>query len=223
MPRTRFHKLPPERQAAILDAAAEEFAFRGYEGASFNRIIENSGISKGSMYYYFEAKQDLYAAVLARMARNFFNFIGEFQLEPDASTFWQQAEKISLQSMEYYAQDPNATGLMRSLFAAQFSQEGQAAVKQMRLAVEAWWVQVLKKGQGCGAIRTDLPNSLMIRLLMAVCDVTDLWCAERIDQFSVEDMRLVSVTLINALRRIGSPEAADESCRHIWDRFKDEE
>jgi AcrR family transcriptional regulator len=46
MARPRFLKLEPSRRAAILAVAAEEFAQFGYEGASYNRIIERSGLSK---------------------------------------------------------------------------------------------------------------------------------------------------------------------------------
>ena len=221
MPQSRFRKLPQQRQDAILDAAAEEFAAHGYEAASFNLIIERSGVSKGSMYYYFEDKKDLYATVLVRMAENYFNYIGSFELKPDAETFWQQAEKITKQSMEYYAEDRTAAGLMRSLLIGDVSQESHLAVKQMRLAIEAWWQHLLKVGQGCGAIRADLPNSLMIRLMMAICDVTDLWCIEHIDELSREDMRQIAVMLVSTLRRIGSAEAVDPSCLHIWQRLRD--
>jgi len=222
MPYSRFNKLPDKRQSAILDAAATEFSTNGYDGASFNRIIEKAGISKGSMYYYFEDKKDLYVSVLARMSARYFNYLGNFELDADAETFWQQAEKITALSMEYYAEDPTAAGLMRSLLMGDVSEESHTAVKQMRVALEAWWQHLLRVGQKCGAIRDDLPNQLMIGLMMAICDVTDLWCVEHIEQLSREDMRQIAYMLVNNLHRIGTPEAADESCLHIWERFQDE-
>ena len=222
MPHSRFYKLPDQRQNTILDAAALEFSTSGYEGASFNQIIEKAGVSKGSMYYYFEDKKDLYATVLARMSARYFNFIGNFELDADADTFWQQAEKITALSMEYYAEDPTAAGLMRSLLKGDVSQESHSAVRQMRIAIEAWWQHLLSVGHGCGAIRDDLPNSLMIGLMMAICDVTDLWCVEHIEQLSRQDMRQIATMLIGTLRRIGSPDAADGSCQHIWDRLRDQ-
>ena len=64
MPLPRFDKLDDPRKRAILAAAAEELAERGFAGASYNRIIERAGISKGAMYYYFADKDDLYRTVL---------------------------------------------------------------------------------------------------------------------------------------------------------------
>ena len=46
-----------------MRAAMDEFAAHGFHDASLNRVIESAGISKGSMYYYFNGKEDLYAYV----------------------------------------------------------------------------------------------------------------------------------------------------------------
>ena len=48
MPRPRFNKLSAEKRECILEAAAKEFAAHGYDGASLNRILDETGISKGA-------------------------------------------------------------------------------------------------------------------------------------------------------------------------------
>jgi AcrR family transcriptional regulator len=60
MPRPRWATLEPERRTAILDVAAAEFAAHGFTDASYNRIIQRAGISKGAMYYYFDDQEDLF-------------------------------------------------------------------------------------------------------------------------------------------------------------------
>jgi len=57
---------------AILDAAESLFAERGFEGASLAEIGERAGVSRATPSYFFGAKEDLYAAVIARTyeARN---------------------------------------------------------------------------------------------------------------------------------------------------------
>ncbi|MGH7620186.1 MAG: TetR family transcriptional regulator, partial [Gemmatimonadaceae bacterium] len=49
----RFDNLDPDKQQRLFEAAADEFADHGFESASLNRIIERAGMSKGSLYYYF--------------------------------------------------------------------------------------------------------------------------------------------------------------------------
>lgn len=64
MPKQTFLNLPEEKRKVIINAAIEEFAEYGLENASTNRIVANSGISKGSFYQYFEDKQDVFMYLL---------------------------------------------------------------------------------------------------------------------------------------------------------------
>jgi AcrR family transcriptional regulator len=45
----------------ILEGAARVFAQDGYEGASMSRIAAEAGVSKGTLYYYFPGKAELFA------------------------------------------------------------------------------------------------------------------------------------------------------------------
>ncbi len=67
MPKQTFLNLPDEKQSRILDCAVDEFAEYGFDKASITRIVEASGIAKGSFYQYFEDKEDLYELVISRM------------------------------------------------------------------------------------------------------------------------------------------------------------
>ncbi len=58
--------LTPEKQDQILLGAATVFAQDGYEGASMSRIAACAGVSKGTLYNYFEGKAELFAAWVAR-------------------------------------------------------------------------------------------------------------------------------------------------------------
>jgi len=69
MPKQTFLNLPEEKRKFIVDAAIEEFAEYGLENASTNRIVANSGISKGSFYQYFEDKQDVFMYLLTVLER----------------------------------------------------------------------------------------------------------------------------------------------------------
>ena len=69
MPKQTFFNLAEEKRNVIIDAAIDEFAEYGLENASTNRIVENSGISKGSFYQYFEDKQDVFMYLLTVLER----------------------------------------------------------------------------------------------------------------------------------------------------------
>src|SRR5215831_20634878 len=55
---------PEESRAAILKAAAREFAEHGIAGARTETIAREARVNKALLYYYFEDKDTLYGAVL---------------------------------------------------------------------------------------------------------------------------------------------------------------
>lgn len=55
---------PEESRAAILRAAAREFAEHGIAGARTDSIAREARVNKALLYYYFHDKEALYSAVL---------------------------------------------------------------------------------------------------------------------------------------------------------------
>jgi AcrR family transcriptional regulator len=55
-----------ERQEQILAAALETFGERGLAGARLEEIARRAGIAKGTVYLYFESKDELFRAVARR-------------------------------------------------------------------------------------------------------------------------------------------------------------
>ena len=55
---------PEEGRAAILQAAAAEFAAHGVAGARTDAIAREARVNKALLYYYFKDKETLYGAVL---------------------------------------------------------------------------------------------------------------------------------------------------------------
>jgi len=58
-----FLNLPEDKRSRITEVAIREFAARGYEGASINRMIERLQIAKGSIFQYFGDKRGLFTYV----------------------------------------------------------------------------------------------------------------------------------------------------------------
>ena len=56
----KFEKINNEKKEKIIKSAIKEFIEEGFTGASTNTIVKNAGISKGSLFNYFENKENLY-------------------------------------------------------------------------------------------------------------------------------------------------------------------
>ncbi|HKJ24144.1 MAG TPA: TetR/AcrR family transcriptional regulator [Myxococcota bacterium] len=54
----------------LLETAAEHFAERGLDGAQIDAIAQAAGYAKGTVYNYFDTKEQLFAEVLAEGCRS---------------------------------------------------------------------------------------------------------------------------------------------------------
>src|SRR5215831_14030386 len=56
-----------ERRQAILDAALEEFAARGFEATRLDDVARRAHIAKGTIYLYFRDKESLFQELVRTM------------------------------------------------------------------------------------------------------------------------------------------------------------
>lgn len=205
MVRPRFARLPPEQQQAILRAALDEFAARGFHDASLNRVIEAAGISKGSLYYYFDGKEDLYTYVLQTGLELLFTDLGPFPVrsEGDADAFWATLEDYYLRLMTALATSPQLAALVRGWIAASKNTALQQAQQEMEQAVLPWMEQALAAGQRVGAVRCDLPSALLIAVVVGMGEAMDTWLmTQQLDQ---DDLPRLIGALIDMIRGAVKP------------------
>lgn len=85
-----------ERRRAILVAAEELFAEKGYESTSMKEVAMRASTSIGNMYFYFSNKEDLMRALLDKI----FNEIWHLELNPEELTF--TASLNALEALDDY-------------------------------------------------------------------------------------------------------------------------
>lgn len=63
-----FGRIPEEKRVRIFNAAINEFAVYGYMNANTNKIARQAGISVGSLFQYFDNKEDLFLTTVNHCA-----------------------------------------------------------------------------------------------------------------------------------------------------------
>jgi AcrR family transcriptional regulator len=69
---SRRQQLGIESRRRIVDAAATLMAERGFAGTSIGAVSQRSGLPSGSIYWHFDGKEALLAAVMEEGARRWF-------------------------------------------------------------------------------------------------------------------------------------------------------
>ena len=71
-PRPRTRRPAEERRAQILEAALQCFASKGFHTATMDDLVRASGLSKGSLYWHFESKEQVFLALFDAFAESGF-------------------------------------------------------------------------------------------------------------------------------------------------------
>jgi AcrR family transcriptional regulator len=190
MPRSRFHRLEPDRQEAILAEAGTEFAERGYEAASLNRIIERAGISKGALYYYFDDKADLFQTVMETAVARMLEAVNwEDPSHFTEEDYWERWRLLTERSLELLRGDAWYTRV--ALAYTRFQDEPVARAALTRLSEEKLEQAraVLARGQELGEVRTDLPLELLVEAAAAVGEASGRWIMRRWASLSEAERR----------------------------------
>ena len=174
MARLRFQDLPRERQQEILRIAAEEFARSGFQGTSYNQLLERLQLGKSSAYYYFDDKRDLFLTVIEDCYARFFEELGVLPPPTTVSEYWEFVERTSQRGFEIMQQDPTLAGLMRCLEREQ-ALLGELASERVLQVMNDYYVEMLRHGQRLGAVRDDVPLELLTGVARGLAVTYDRW------------------------------------------------
>jgi len=74
-PKRRAAGEDPAKRTQILDGAHIVFSRMGFDAASIADITQEAGVSKGTIYVYFDDKEDLFQALIERQRESLFEFL----------------------------------------------------------------------------------------------------------------------------------------------------
>ena len=70
-------QLMADTRGRLVNAAVEEFAREGYDGANINRMTQAAGVATGTIYNYFPSKKELMLAILSEIGAAHCVFISD--------------------------------------------------------------------------------------------------------------------------------------------------
>ena len=141
-----------ERRTGILDAALAVFSESGYHSASIDDIAREAGVSKALIYEHFASKQELYADLIARNARELTQRIGAglvgVELESGSS-------RLAVGLDAFFAFVEERRDAWRMLFRDVADPETATVVNRMLEQVTAEVTVLISQDPGASALDSD--------------------------------------------------------------------
>ena len=205
----RLEKLDAERQRRLFESAAAEFAAHGFDGASLNRILEKSGMSKSSLYYYFDDKADLFTTMIERSMAALFREIGGFDpVALTAETFWSTFEELYRRAIVIVGKNAWLVQFGGMFYRLRGTPGKGSATGRVFQVARNWVTIIIERGQTLGEVRTDLPQSLLIDLTMSLLELLDRWVVAHWNELAADEKEEMPRKHIALFRRLLSAEAA---------------
>jgi AcrR family transcriptional regulator len=162
----------PAGHTALLRAARDEFAERGYDGASIRHLAARAGMSLSALYHYYAGKQELLEAILTQVADEFF---AGYEAER-AAVGEDPAERLTAAvraGVRYAASAPGLVTLLRSEM-RNVSPEFLRSLSARIAAASAIYATPIADGIGQGVFHTPYPDDAR-RAITAMCNGVGDW------------------------------------------------
>jgi len=164
MPKQTFLNLPEEKRQAVVRAAIDEFADYGFEASSINRIVANSGISKGSFYQYFEDKMDVFRYLMDILAKEKMEFFkGKHPPSPNLDTFEYFRWMIKT-GMEFNSTHPRLAQAVSRVLMVEGMYYGKDFGEYRQMTIDALSVMIkraIENGEMDSSVDVDLAVMIM--------------------------------------------------------------
>ena len=197
------NKYPEETVRKILDTAERLFIEKGYDHASLQEIIDETGLSKGAIYHHFASKEDIFYSVCDRIGqrnaealskvRDDGTLNGLDKLKTIFKVSLQPERQAKMFCMLPYLMD-NAKFLateMRSIF---------------KEVVPEFVEPIIHQGIADGSIRTDHPKELAEAMIL----LSDIWINPIVQAATQEEIRARCVVYNQLFTNFGVAGLIDE-------------
>ena len=214
MARPRFKNLDEESRNRVLETAAVEFAARGFEGTSLNQLLDRLGMSKGSFYYYFDDKEDLFTTVVDHAWSTLLP-VEKLDLGTlDTTTFWPALQSLLREARARIHANPWLVGFSRLIYNPPETVGVREALAHKFDEARRWQAGLILRGQEVGAVRSDLPAELLQVILVGADEAGDRWMVENWERFGEDEVERIVEEVFGIFRRMLELPPSGEASPH---------
>ncbi len=196
-------KKKPTRER-IIDAALLLFEEHGFHAVTVDRIVQESGTSKGGFYHNFKSKDEL----LYTIHDSFINYLIE-KAEEAYNRYSTPAERLYetvksfVNVFEYYR--PHVTVFYQETF--YLSRDYFLAIKRKRDKYKQMMFRLIEEGIACGEFRKEIPVPITSMAIFGMTNWTYKWYKET-GRYSVKEIADIYADLI--MHAVLTPEALNK-------------
>ncbi|MFA0814685.1 MAG: TetR/AcrR family transcriptional regulator [Anaerofustis sp.] len=164
MPKETFLRLPEQKQETVMRAAIGEFMRCGFEKANVGTIAKNAEIAKGSIYQYFENKEELFRYALEWAVRFFATEYGQ-QYSRSVTDLFEFFRESAEPMMRQIQTEYELAVFVQEVFLGHYNNVARDLTEVMLRSVDGIMLGMIRQGKENGSIRCDISDELLVKFM----------------------------------------------------------
>lgn len=158
------HQQAQWRRQQLIDAALQQFAEKGYDGASIRSIARAAGVTEALVYHYFRSKEHLFEEVLK--ARSFAPILRRVLDEADEA----HPAQVLRRALQEFLDMMRDNAVMARMFLIEFTRHPVCAQYFRAMAEDntANLARYLQEQQQRGVVRADVDAETAAGVLLGM-------------------------------------------------------
>ena len=153
---SQFTNLAPGKQSFIIDASIEEFSRRCFRAASLNKIVENAGISKGSIFNYFKTKNRLFEYIYRLAFNEIKEYLRTVRNETESDEFFTRLARIMEVGVEFIKIHPRLARIYFRIQNTGDAPDSNEIIQELHREAMRFIESIVESGITRGELRSDL-------------------------------------------------------------------
>lgn len=157
----------------IHDAAAALFAARGFHATRMQDVAEAVDMRKGSLYYYFDSKEDLLVSLVEGRVGAALDVLRGIATE--STPVEQRVRSAIAGHLTVFQERADVYTIFNSEKLHSISENTAMKVDELGREYERLWAELLHEGVAAGTFRPDLDVAVAVKAILGMCNMTLTW------------------------------------------------
>ena len=163
---------PLDQSQALYDAALTEFAAHSFKDASLNEILKTAGMNKGSFYYRFQDKMELYLSLLYRVGMEKMKLFEESGVSRTSNGFFDEFRNMAILGLKLANKDVRFVA-----FSHRILEEAQSVREQITACFGnlsgSILTDMVERAKASGEFRADLETQTTVFVIETLLNHLD--------------------------------------------------
>ncbi len=161
------------RQEEVYAAAARLFATRGYHATRMQDIADELGMLKGSLYYYFDSKEDLIVKLTSGRIEKLLNAV-----QAIVDTGYSPTQKLTLaidEHLRFFQEHVHIYTIFVREHLADINDGTANDADILNKKYQNLFQQILTEGIEAGEFSPETDTQVVMRAILGMCNYTWSW------------------------------------------------